>query len=195
MRPRTVSLGDQAGENLRFIRETLERSGSFTAVSGRGGMLMGLTGLVAAAVSWRQADRARWLATWLAAAGVAFVIGAGSLAWKARAAGDSLASRPGRRFAAAFLPSILAGAALTLALWRNGMAGMLPGVWLMLYGVAVMGGGAFSVRPVPQMGACFFLLGMAALFSPPEWGNAFLAAAFGGLHLVFGFWIARRYGG
>jgi hypothetical protein len=195
LRPRTVSLGDQAGENLRYIRETMERSASFTAVSGRGGMLMGAIALGAAATAWRQPDVWRWLLAWLGAAAAAFVVGSASLAAKARTAGTSLAAGPGRKFAIAFAPPILAGAALTVALWRGGSPGFLPGVWLMLYGTAVMAGGAFSVRLVPRMGFCFLLLGAAALFSPPEWGNAFLAAGFGGLHIIFGFLIARRHGG
>jgi hypothetical protein len=194
--PRTVSLGDQAGENLRYIRETLERTGSFTAVPGRGGILMGLIALLAAALTWRKGSMSLWLFIWLTAAAVASVIGAVAMIQKARAAGGSLASRPGRRFAIAFMPPILVGAALTLAIWlRWQLAGLLPGIWLMLYGTAVMAGGAFSVPLVPRTGFCFLLLGAGALFSPPEWGNAFLAAGFGGLHIVFGFLIARRHGG
>ena len=194
--PRIISLGDQAGENLRYIRETLERTGSFTAVPGRGGILMGLIALLAAALTWRQFATVRWLATWLAAAAVASVIGAVAMIQKARTAGGSLASRPGRRFAVAFMPPILVGAALTAVLWQNSLTFFyLPGIWLMLYGTAVMAGGAFSVPLVPRTGFCFLLLGAGALFSRPHWGNAFLAAGFGGLHVVFGFLIARRHGG
>jgi heme/copper-type cytochrome/quinol oxidase subunit 3 len=39
------------------------------------------------------------------------------------------------------------------------------------------------------------VLGAAAFASPPAWGNAFMAVGFGGLHIVFGVIIARRYGG
>jgi hypothetical protein len=45
------------------------------------------------------------------------------------------------------------------------------------------------------MGLCFMSIGAVALFCPFAWGTAFLAAGFGGLHLIFGWIIARKYGG
>lgn len=186
---------DRAIENLRYIRETLERSTAFTAVPGRGGMAMGLTALAAAILASRQNAAPAWLTVWLTEAVVAFLVGGWALAWKARAANVPVLSGAGRKFALSLLPPLVAGAALTVALFEASLLHALPGVWLLLYGTAIVTGGAFSVRVVPVMGLCFMGLGCAALFAPASLGNLFLAAGFGGLHLIFGFIIARRHGG
>jgi hypothetical protein len=192
---RPPALHDRAMDNLRFIRETMERASSFTAVPGWGGALMGATALSAAAVAAWQPTWGRWLATWVAEAVLALVIGVWALARKARRAGTPVLSGPGRKFALAYAPPILAGMLLTVVLLRGGMVSALPGMWLLLYGTAVVAGGAFSVKIVPVMGMCFMLLGAVALYAPAAWGNYLMAAGFGGLHVIFGVIIARRHGG
>ena len=50
------AINEYALDNLRFIRETLERAGPFTAVPGWGLTLMGVTALAAALLAGRQAS-------------------------------------------------------------------------------------------------------------------------------------------
>jgi hypothetical protein len=187
-------LADRALDNLSYIRRTMERAGSFTAVPGWGQVGIGVTALGAAALAARQTSVLNWLVTWLAEAIVALAIGGWTMVRKARAANDSLLSGPGRRFGLSFLPPLIVGGLLTLALYVGGDRRLIPAVWLLLYGTGVVAGGAFSVPVVPVMGLGFLLLGSAALFAPGAAGWL-LAAGFGGLHIVFGLWIARRYGG
>jgi len=193
--PDTIPLHDRAMDNLRFIRETMERSASFTAVSGSGGVVMGLIALAAAGVSTRVVTPLGWLVTWMGAAGLAFAVALGAMAYKARAAGLPLLSGPGRKFAWNVTPPLLAGALLTLALFRVGELQLLPGVWLLLYGTGVVAGGAVSVRIVPLMGFSFMVFGAAALFAPLSWAGPVMAVGFGGLHIVFGLIIWRKHGG
>lgn len=181
-------------DNLRYIRETMERATAFTAISGWGLIAVGLTALGAAALAWGK-PAARWLVIWLVEAVISFAIAALATVRKARAARMPLFSMPARRFALSFSPPMLVGALLTLALYRAGQWDTLPGIWLLLYGTGIVTGGAFSIRVVPVMGLCFMLLGGLTLFLPPAWGCAMMAAGFGGLHLLFGVLIVRRYGG
>ena len=193
-RPEPVEIHEHAMDNLRYIRQTLERAGSFTAVPGKGGVLMGLVALGAGRLAERQASGATWITIWMGAAVVAMAIGIMGAAMKSRRFQMPLFSGPGRKFIAGFAPAIVAGAVLTLVFYRAGVSGFLPGVWLLLYGAAVLSGGWNSVRVVPMMGACFMLAGSAALLVP-GYNDPLLSAGFGGLHLVFGTLIAVKYGG
>ena len=189
------ALADHASENLGYIRRAMERASDFTAVPGWGGVAMGATALAAAGLAGAAPSRSLWLTVWLAEAVLAAGIGVWAMQRKARAAGSSLRSGPGRRFAGAFCPALAAGGVLTAGLLRSGHSDLLPGAWLLLYGTAVTAGGALSVPPVRAMGIGFLLLGTVAVFAPPSWGDPLLAAGFGGLHLAFGARIARRHGG
>ena len=193
--PRRSRPDERAIDDLRFIRETMERSSSFTAVPGRGGVVIGLTALAAAYLASRQTDALTWLLVWFGEAALAATFGVVFLIRKCRRVGTSLAHGPGRRFLLGLCPPLIAGAVLTPSLFRAGLLDLVPGTWLLLYGAAIVTGGAFSVRIVPLMGTCFLVLGAAACFSPPEWLNEYMAAGFGGVHIVFGLMIARKYGG
>jgi hypothetical protein len=184
-----------AMDHLAFIRQTMARAGPFTAVPGKGQIAVGLIGLVAAVVAGRQANAGAWLAVWLAAAALAVVVASVGIRMKARALGTLVLSGPARRFALGFAPPVVAGAVLTVALFSTGASAVLPGVWLLLYGAAVVAGGSLSVPPVPVMGGCFMALGVLALAAPAEWGAWLLGLGFGLLHIGFGILIAVKYGG
>ncbi|MGO9254828.1 MAG: hypothetical protein ACLQU1_00785 [Bryobacteraceae bacterium] len=193
-----LELHDYAMDNLRYIRDTIERAGSFTAVPGVGGILMASTALAAAWLAHAESagrGGVRWLAVWLAEAVLALAIGILAAATKSRRARLPVLSGPGRKFMEGFAPAMLAGAVLTAALFAGGGAAFLPGMWLLLYGAAVVSAGGASVRVVPLMGFCFMAAGAIALFLPAAWGDVALAAGFGGIHMVFGTIIAVKYGG
>jgi len=193
--PDDPALHARAMDNLSFIRRTMERATAFTAVPGWGGVGMGVLALTAAVVAPIQPTTRDWLDVWIVTAVAALTLGGWTMAAKARRAGTTVFSYSGRRFVLSYVPPLLVGALLTAALVRAGLYHALPGTWLLLYGTGVVTGGAFSVRVVPLMGLCFMGLGVLALFGPAAWGNPLMAAGFGGLHILFGLIIARRYGG
>ena len=190
-----VSLGGHAAENLTFIRQTMERGATFTAIPGTGGCVMGGIALGAAVVGSWQPTPERWLLTWLGAAAIAAAVGLAAMARKARHAGATLTGANARRFAAGLAAPFVAGAAITYGLWAVGTFSVMPAVWLLLYGAGLLTGGIVSVPAVRWIGALFMVFGVAALLTPPEWGNVWLALGFGGLQLGFGVYIARNHGG
>jgi hypothetical protein len=193
--PEPPALHDRALDNLRFIRETMERAGSFTAVSGLGTGGAGAIAVIAAVLAARQSSLTAWVGVWVGAAVLAMLESAALSVRKARALGLPLVSGPGRKAALAFTPALVAGALLTLALLPTGQANLLAGTWLLLYGAGVAAGGALSVPIVPVLGLACMAVGAGALFAPAGLANWFMLAGFGGLHLGFGIAIARRYGG
>ena len=190
-----VNIGDRAIDNLKFIRETMERSVVFTSVPGYGGVLMGATAVVSAYIANSQTHIRDWLMVWLMEAVLAFFIGLLAMWQKTKLSKTSLFSTPARKLLMNGLPPFLCGVFITLGLWRFGHFEMMIPVWILCYGAAVVCGGAFSVRAVPLMGWCFMALGAAAFFLPAGWGNWMMALSFGALHIVFGFIIGRRFGG
>ncbi len=193
--PEPPALHDRAMDNLRYIRETMERASAFTAVPGWGQVAIGATALAATYLAAQQPNAKAWLLTWLTEAIIALLISGWSMDRKARATGTPLLSGPGRKVAFSLSPPMAVGALLTVVLFRAGLTNAIPGMWLLLYGTGVVTGGMFSVSVVPVMGICFMVLGAVGLFAPAVWGNWLLAAGFGGLHMVFGIIIARKYGG
>jgi hypothetical protein len=188
------ALHERAMDNLRYIRETMERASAFTGISGWGEVAIGVTALFAVPIAGQQTTFKGWLAVWIAEALVSLLIAGWSMDRKARAVQAPLLSGPGRKVAFSLSPPLVAGVLLTIVLYRAGLIDFIPGVWLLLYGTGVVTGGMFSVSVVPLMGLCFMGLGAAALFAPGL-ANWFMAAGFGGLHIIFGVIIARRYGG
>jgi hypothetical protein len=182
--------------DLRFIRETMESAGSFTAVPGVGMILIGATAVAAAYLSrGLTVGSQHWLELWMGEAMIALAISAITISRKAHRSGQSLWSGPAKKFITSFAPPIMAGALLTWIMFESGLGARIPAMWLLLYGTAVVTGGAFSVGIVPVMGLCFFTLGGLPAFAPPAWNVYFLATGFGALHLIFGAIIAKRYGG
>ena len=189
------SMGDHAAENLVYIRQAMERSATFTSIPGAGGVAMGVVALAASAVAARQPSPDRWLMVWLVAATLAAIVGLIAMARKAQQGGGTLTGSIARRFALGMAAPFVAGAAITYELWAVRSFTVMAPAWLLLYGAGVLTGGIFSVQVVRAIGMCFMALGIAAIVTPPEWGNVWLAIGFGGLHVGFGAYIARNYGG
>jgi hypothetical protein len=194
-RETVTSVAEHAEAHLEFIRRTMERSSTFTAVPGLGGVGIGVVGVCAAALASIQPSAERWLAAWLLAAVAALCLGIAAMWRKAERSGVPLTGVVGRRFALGISAPLVAGAAITSALWRAGEYAVMPPVWLLLYGAGVVTGGLFSASVVRATGACFMAVGLAAVVTPESWGNSWLAIGFGGLHIGFGIHIARHHGG
>ncbi len=190
-----VDIQQQARDNLHFIRSAMERAERVSAVSGIGLMAMAITALVAMGVSATSEEFTRQLMVWIGTAFIAGTVGAIACAFKARRNGIAFFADPGRRFLLCLIPALLVGVVLTAQLLPGTEAGLLPGVWMMLYGAGVLAAGTYAVPPVMHMGGGFLIAGVFAQALPESWANVMLGLSFGGLHLVFGYQVFRHHGG
>ncbi|MES2626494.1 MAG: hypothetical protein V4628_14515 [Pseudomonadota bacterium] len=189
-----VFLHQHAEDNLKYIRNAMESAVSFTGVSGKGYVLAGVSALIAGWLAAQQPGATAWLVVWMAELVIAATVALAMTAFKARSQGSSLWSSNGIKLLLAFLPSMVAGGIFTLALYLQNTISLLPGIWMCLYGAAVMTAGVHSVRVIPIMGALFILLGAAVLLSPLP-ANTTLSLGMGLLHIVFGIIIWKNHGG
>lgn len=203
-KPEPVSLHARAQDNLQFIRSTMANSAEFTGVSGAGMIGMGTVALVGAWMATRSPDLGSWLNCWTAVAMLGCAVGVAGLVYKSRKYRMPLLVGAGRKFLLNFSPAIIAGIILSEVFYVQQLYHFLPALWLLLYGVAVISSGAFSIPAIPIMGVCFMLAGVIAFFLPDTVLNVpgtvrptdlVLAAAFGGLHIGFGVLLAHKHGG
>ncbi len=198
-------LHERAMDNLSFIRDTMARSAPLTAVSGWGAVVMGCTALAGAWVGSLRRSNDWWIWVWLAVAFAGCLAGFAGMALKSRQQRVPLFSAVGRNFALSLFPPIFAGVVLTEILYERELDGLMPGVWLMMYGVGVVTGGAFSVKVLPITGFCFIALGVCAFYPPVPifsplvgtltYADLILAAGFGLIHIASGLYIAWRHDG
>ncbi|MGA2838578.1 MAG: hypothetical protein ABSG18_00150 [Steroidobacteraceae bacterium] len=189
-----IPIESRALGTLAYIRTSIESSGSM-AVPGMAGIVMGGIGIVATIVASVPRGAPHWLGIWLVAAAVAFALGGAMMAREAAQSGHARYLGPVRKFLLCLCPALLTGAALTFVLWRAGTTGLIPGVWLLLYGCAVLSASTVTIartmRLICIMGVLFMLLGLLAFAAPPGTHTLILGMGFGALHTIFGILIGQ----
>ena len=188
-----VAIESRALGTLAYIRASIESAGSMD-VPGMAGIVMGVIGLLASVVVSTPRAAPHWLGIWLSAAAVALLFGGGLVAHQVARSGQARFLGPARRFLLCLCPALLAGAVLTLVLW-GAAVDAIPGMWLLLYGCAVLSASTVTnaaiTRLVCTMGALYVALGCIAFALPAAAHTAMLGLGFGALHIVFGVLIGR----
>ncbi len=188
----TVAIDSHALGTLNYIRASIESASAF-AVPGIAGIAMGVVGVIATLAAALPGLTAYWLEIWLAAAIAGSALGVVLIA--RQPARGLLYRGPARKFVLSLCPALLAGAVLTGVFWQESLTSLIPGMWLLLYGCAVLSASmmtsAAMMRLIVLMGALFVVYGLVAFMLPPHWHNYTLGLGFGVLHLLFGILIGR----
>jgi uncharacterized BrkB/YihY/UPF0761 family membrane protein len=189
-----IPIESRALGTLAFIRTSIESSSSM-AVPGMAGIVMGGIGIIATVIASVPRDAPHWLGIWLIAAAIAFALGGAMMAREAAQSGHARYLGPVRKFLLCLCPALLTGAALTFVLWHAGVTNLIPGMWLLLYGCAVLSASTVTIartmRLICIMGALFMLLGLLAFAAPARSHTLILGMGFGALHTIFGMLIGQ----
>jgi hypothetical protein len=189
-----AAIESRALGTLAYIRASIESSSSMD-VPGMSGIVMGIVGLLAAVVVSLPRWAPHWLGIWLGAVVIALTFGGALVARQIGLSGHAGYWGPARKFLLCLCPALLAGAVLTWVLYAVGAAGVIPGMWLLLYGCAVLSASTVTsagiTRLVGIMGALFVALGAITFTLPAGTHTAMLGLGFGVLHIVFGLLIGR----
>jgi hypothetical protein len=189
-----AAIESRALGTLAYIRASIESSSSLD-VPGMAGIVVGVIGLLAAIVVSLPRGAPHWLGIWLFAAAAALALGGALIARQIAQRGHARYWGPARKFLLCLCPALLAGGVLTLVLSSAGSVALIPGMWLLLYGCAVLSASTVTTAGVARlvgiMGALFVALGSITFALPLATHAAMLGLGFGGVHIVFGLLIGR----
>jgi len=197
---------EEARENLRVIRQTMERSTKYSTLSGLSGILIGLSAIVSV-IATSRILHARYHAhqplqsaypslgvLWLCELALAVGIEFACNKRRARYVGKRVASPLGAHIIVAALPAFVGALALTAFFALHGLAALVWGIWMLTYGLAICAVGLFSVRPVSYLGSAFVLAGAVTLLLPTQLQLFMMGLTFGGFHIVYGALMGRKHG-
>jgi hypothetical protein len=134
-------------------------------------------------------DLDTYLSLWIVVAAISVLIAGAEMWWRARMSGPGLSRQMMLLAVEQFVPSIVAGALLTLCVYRVApeVAWMLPGLWAIVFSLGLFASCRLLPRPVFWVGGYYFVCGFGCLI----WGHGAsalspwqMAVTFGGGQLI-----------
>ena len=176
--------GREAEQTLSAIRTLMERGTQYRNLSGYAGIAAGLTTLAGSAL--RLGYHTPFTLTWMAVLLAACAFATFFTAQMAHENGEPFWTRQARTVVLALTPALVATLIITAVLIRAGQAAILPGVWMLLWGVGALAMSFFTPRVISLLGMTFMAAGAVVLFLPPLPDWLTMGATFGAVHLAYG---------
>jgi len=194
-----MSIRSEAEENLRVIRNLMEKATIYRAVSAPGALIGGTCSvalLVFALVPSRSVEVVPFLGSWISVLAFTSLANFWLLHRDAARRGDAFIS-PGMRLALrAMLPALLGGGVCTFVQGEGGYA-LTASLWVLLYGISLLAAAHFAPKSINWLGRAFFVAGAALIASGAcifNWwrgadqtaiAHGIMGATFGAFHLVY----------
>jgi hypothetical protein len=197
-------------DDLKDIKDIMNRSSRFLSLSGLSGVFAGVFALGGAYLAYgtvyksqdylgyRQADMSTETLTTLlliALATVALAVGVGILLTtrEARKSNQKLWDAQTKRLMINLLIPLVTGGILCLMLLLTGYIGFVAPLTLIFYGLALVNASKYTLTEVRSLGLLEIGLGLLAVHFI-GYGLIFWAAGFGVLHIIYGIVMHIRYG-
>jgi hypothetical protein len=176
--------GREAETTLGVIRTLMERGTRYTNLSGNAGVAAGTLALLGCALRlWLNTPfLLTWIGVLLAACGAIVYF----TAEMARANGEPFWTRQARTVVLALTPALICALVMTAVLARVGQETLLPGVWMLLWGVGALAMSFFTPRMISLLGVAFMVAGTATLIAGPVSDSLAMGLTFGAIHLAYG---------
>ncbi len=176
--------GREAGETLDVIRTLMERGTHYRNLSGHAGVAAGCVALIgAAARAWLKTP---FSLTW----GLVFTLAMSAAVFytarMARENGEVFWTRQARTIVLALTPAFFAAVVLSYVLDAVGQRGMLPGIWMLMWGVGALAMSFFTPRVIWMLGSAFLACGAATLLAGLQDDALTMGLTFGAIHLLYG---------
>lgn len=199
----------RAADELKVIRQLMERPIRYSTMSGASAILAGLAALAGAItsqyISQRYPSQTACSANglvWLGVFCVALVSNIMLTRIRERKHGMPFWSSLKRRILLTIVPPFVMGTGLTLAVAHHEAAiagvsqwGLIAALWMAFYGLALWQVGEFSKPEVRLLGVAFLLMALPTAGLWQGWPYVALGVAFGGFHIVYGIIVWMRHGG
>ncbi len=195
----------QQTEDIRAIREMMEKSSKFLSLSGLSGVIVGFAALGGAAFAWfyllrdpamTDFTRIQEMLILLADAMVVLAVSVGAgllMAWrKAQKIGQPLLNKVTYKIVYAMAVPLVAGGIFCLIyLFRGDVRTVISGT-LLFYGIALVAASRYTYGEIHWLGLTEIVLGLAAALFDQR-GIVFWSLGFGLCHIVYGLVMYMKY--
>jgi len=196
---------EKQAEDLKAIREMMEKSSKFLSLSGLSGVIAGIAAIIGAAVAYvlliqdpahTGLSSIQQLVILLSDATLVILISAGFgiyFSWrKAHKNNQKLFNKVTLRILYHLGVPLAAGGILSLIFLYRGDVEILASITLVFYGLALVNVSKFTFNEIHYLGIIEILLGLAAavfLF----YGIIFWTLGFGVCHIIYGWIMYKKY--